>query len=830
MVASLARSQLLRCATGDCEPAEWLGCAELLECAGETDAARLLFDVADLRTGMSPMWLHAQRTRQSSWQHASTAANAPAPDVSEPRNTMFDRAIAELASVLAVAPSFSAAPTLPAAPLPRVPQHHDAPPALDGEWVRDCHRLVAALQSPSLAASELEAVFAHLDATLWSLPRFVYHQHVGLSLRALATAVAFEALLEWIGSIRHLAIAPFGSAAVLYAAARCEDAVLGPYFTRVSAAVRSPRELIALAKIAAESTRRGSVGAQVLTALLSQSLRSDQQLDLVDLLADRGEIIAIHGVAVAAVNRAAWRRDEALLWRCRDVALDLGAPRLATWVQHQVAATAPDNALEFTVLGEVAASAGDADAAEAAFVRSLSLQPDRRACRERLLALRRNRFAPFLVDRGFGSTKARAHLRRRQMSPARVAATPRALEIRELTAPLRQFRTWLTEHALPIWATLGFDPVQQRFRERLDFQGRPIDVPHRAMVQARQIYVFAHAARLGWFDGAALAEAAMGSLLRDFGDGANGIAFSVGCNGRIASQTRDAYTHAFILFAAAHLYRLNGDARLLALADRIAGFIDAALTDKAAQGLFDRTPDPSAGKSQNPHMHLLEAYLALAEAAPDRDYLDRAAPLVELCQKRMVDPESGALSEIFAQDWSRHDHAAQNAVVEPGHQFEWAWLLREYHALSGRPQDVWVDRLYSVGRRGLTAEGLIWDQLDGSLAVSKRAHRLWPHTEAIKAAAMRHGRGDPSALNEARDFAAALSRHFLAGPFDGGWIDQIDAQGRALVDYVPASSLYHLFLAGAEADASFSLSDNDHTGEADAAAAMPNRTHLAGSL
>jgi mannose/cellobiose epimerase-like protein (N-acyl-D-glucosamine 2-epimerase family) len=37
------------------------------------------------------------------------------------------------------------------------------------------------------------------------------------------------------------------------------------------------------------------------------------------------------------------------------------------------------------------------------------------------------------------------------------------------------------------------------------------------MVQARQIYVFAHAAQLGWFpEGAQLAEAARASLIRNF--------------------------------------------------------------------------------------------------------------------------------------------------------------------------------------------------------------------------------------------------------------------------------------------------------------------------
>ena len=81
---------------------------------------------------------------------------------------------------------------------------------------------------------------------------------------------------------------------------------------------------------------------------------------------------------------------------------------------------------------------------------------------------------------------------------------------------LQAFHEWTVGSALPAWSTLGFDASAGRFRERLDERGAPIDVPHRAMVQARQIYVYSHAYLLGWHDrGAELAEQAMTSLRRD---------------------------------------------------------------------------------------------------------------------------------------------------------------------------------------------------------------------------------------------------------------------------------------------------------------------------
>ena len=48
---------------------------------------------------------------------------------------------------------------------------------------------------------------------------------------------------------------------------------------------------------------------------------------------------------------------------------------------------------------------------------------------------------------------------------------------------------WLFGQALPLWATAGIDD-QDRFFEKLDFDGRPVTgVPRRTRVQARQTYV-----------------------------------------------------------------------------------------------------------------------------------------------------------------------------------------------------------------------------------------------------------------------------------------------------------------------------------------------------
>jgi mannose-6-phosphate isomerase len=99
---------------------------------------------------------------------------------------------------------------------------------------------------------------------------------------------------------------------------------------------------------------------------------------------------------------------------------------------------------------------------------------------------------------------------------------------------------------------------------------------------------------------------------------------------------------------------------------------------------------------------------------------------------------------------------------------------------------------------GIAANGLVFDEVATDMSVLKSSHRIWPHAEAAKAAVARHLVGEGDAPLFASTMIRALLDHFLDRPFEGGWIDHIDAEGRALVDYVPASSLYHLFLAAAE--------------------------------
>jgi mannose/cellobiose epimerase-like protein (N-acyl-D-glucosamine 2-epimerase family) len=367
---------------------------------------------------------------------------------------------------------------------------------------------------------------------------------------------------------------------------------------------------------------------------------------------------------------------------------------------------------------------------------------------------------------------------------------------------LRRLSVFTAEKALPLWAVAGYDETSQCFHERLRFSGEPVaDVPRRLMVQARQIVVYARAGLAGWYvGGKTLALDAFENVRRRYrsADDAPGWIFSVQPDGRPADHTRDLYAHAFVLYMLAWLYRIGEEPSILALADETLSDLDRIFSSGDEQGYLSRMPGPMDLREQNPHMHLFEALLALAEASGGERYLARANALVGLFDRALADPVTGAVREIFTGNW-KPDRSNGDNLVEPGHQMEWAWLLREWERLGGAPAGERVGRLVAHGTRfGIDREkGLVRSVVRENGGVVSRGSRVWPQTETIRTLCREDVGGEkwPGLIT---DITETLFETHLPLDLNGGWIDQIDQNGAPVVDYMPASTLYHL--AGAAMD------------------------------
>ncbi len=236
-------------------------------------------------------------------------------------------------------------------------------------------------------------------------------------------------------------------------------------------------------------------------------------------------------------------------------------------------------------------------------------------------------------------------------------------------------RSWMFDKALPFWASHGLDADNGGYVEQLTLDGRDAEVSFkRTRVTARQIYVFSHAAMLGFERGNDLAAPGIDFLTQRTWQGADkGFARTLTRTGAPLDATPDLYDHAFVLFAFAWRHRAMRDATSREWMHRTLDFIESHMRHPSGLGFWHELP-AKGWRQQNPHMHLTEACLAAYEATGETRFAETAKKLIDLFGSKFFDLRSGTLAEYFTDDWSRAP-GEEGRIVEPGHQLEWAWIL-----------------------------------------------------------------------------------------------------------------------------------------------------------
>ncbi|WJH41116.1 AGE family epimerase/isomerase [Aliirhizobium terrae] len=291
----------------------------------------------------------------------------------------------------------------------------------------------------------------------------------------------------------------------------------------------------------------------------------------------------------------------------------------------------------------------------------------------------------------------------------------------------------LFEDIIPIWSTIGFNHVTGGFNESIDSEGTVPECMRRIRVSARQVYVFCEASRLGWNRLAATTCLRHGRDFLFLHSNAEGlIHHNLSSDGRHTATGHDLYDQAFLLFAYANVFaHMKQDADLQRGRDLLAA-IRRNFTHGRG-GFIDHTEKPFPLRS-NPHMHLLEAALAWIAIDDDPRWRILADEIVLLFQQHFFDEASGVVREYFTADWSpiRDDGQCR---IEPGHNYEWAWLLMRWEKLTGGHAGDCADRMinfaetYGYDPVRHVAINELWT--DGRPC--DRTARLWPQTERLKA-------------------------------------------------------------------------------------------------
>ncbi len=341
----------------------------------------------------------------------------------------------------------------------------------------------------------------------------------------------------------------------------------------------------------------------------------------------------------------------------------------------------------------------------------------------------------------------------------------------------------------------------------LDDTGHPDpERPKELWINARLVHCFALGSLLGHPGCTALVRHGLDGLRRVFHDPGYGGWFWTAADPR-----KQTYGHAFVLLAASSAAQAGFDTTDLIA--EVTGLLATRFLEPE-QNLYmegwsaDWTVSEDY-RGQNPNMHLVEAFMAAAEATGDQGYLGRALPIATRIIGEFAAADGWRIPEHFTPAWQPQPefHRDQPRDIlrpygyTPGHSLEWARLLIQLRAQLGEGHDWMLDAARHLFTRAV-ADG--WDSGptgfvytvdgDGAPVVADRFH--WVATEAIGAAAyLFRATGDPSYDHWYRAFwdHAAL---FLIDRRHGSWHHELTpANHPAHTTWRGKPDLYHALQA-----------------------------------
>lgn len=360
--------------------------------------------------------------------------------------------------------------------------------------------------------------------------------------------------------------------------------------------------------------------------------------------------------------------------------------------------------------------------------------------------------------------------------------------------------TELRGNLLPFWLRHVPHPERGGFHGAVGRDGTPREgAPRAALMTSRILWTFSAAYR-AYGDPAyrAMAARAYADLTGPFLDRVHGGVFwSLDPAGRPQADFKHVYGQAFAVYALSEYHRATGDAGALRAARALYRLIEERAADPVHGGYHEaftrdwqrlrpgaRTVVGPAGlKSQNTHLHVMEAYANLLRASGDDDVRQSQRRLIALILDRIVDPATGHLGLFFAPDWT-----PRSSEISYGHDIEFAWLVTEAAAELGDPDLLARVRPLAVRIAEVTlAEGV---EPDGGIIYEADAsgrptqpHREWwvPAEAAVGFLNAYQISGDDRFLAAARAQWDYIQRHFVDREH-GEWFHSVRPDGTVAVD------------------------------------------------
>jgi len=361
-----------------------------------------------------------------------------------------------------------------------------------------------------------------------------------------------------------------------------------------------------------------------------------------------------------------------------------------------------------------------------------------------------------------------------------------------------QARSWLLNEAAPLWSSRG-RTRSGLFAERMTLSGEPDAEYFRTFVQARHIFSFVQIGQIGWTGPwRDLVTETTETLVRRAKRLDGFFVHRLDVEANPLDERADLYDQAFVLFALGTAGGALGRADWFDEAEELLDRLKVKWAHPR-RGFREGEIVDSCIRRQNPHMHLFEAFLALAEASGRQRFREAARSIADLASEKFIDRDTGALLEYFT-DELEPPPGIEGRTAEPGHCFEWAWLFERLAAAGWEEGARVSDRLTGFARgTGIDARrNVAFNEVLTDGSPHDLTARLWPQTERLKAAVARFKRlGSDEEAEEAVAAARGL-RQYLEVDVPGLWRDKLGEDGSWIEEMAPGSSLYHISCAYSE--------------------------------
>jgi len=315
----------------------------------------------------------------------------------------------------------------------------------------------------------------------------------------------------------------------------------------------------------------------------------------------------------------------------------------------------------------------------------------------------------------------------------------------------------------------------------------------------------------------AMADHAYEDLMAHFRDPKHGGYFwSIGPDDAVLRDRKQVYGQVFAIYALSEYHAASG--RQEALDQAIAAYrlVEVYARDRRQGGYIEALGrswepiedmrlsdvDKNEPKSQNTHLHVMEAYTRLLSVWPDPALRGQLIDLVGIMLDRIVDATSGHLGLFFSMDW-----ALRSDRVSYGHDIEAAWLLCQTadaladKGLQARIRPLAVRIADATLAEGVDADGGIYNE-GGPQGLTNTDKEWWPQAEAVVGFLNAYElSGDERHLSAALHTWDFIEKHIIDGK-NGEWLRGVTREGAPLGGQLKVSFWkcpYHNGRAGLEA-------------------------------